>query len=186
MKSCYKVVLEKNNSSAWMTGKDETFYKENEYVYAPSGKPFFIFKDLESAKQYTIKLGSGFVVYECECVGVEEEFPLNLDIVLPQGTIFAYGVKLTKKIVQEKPKVKLTEGDVVKNIDGCNFLVIRTAFTQSYNIVGLDSFTTNIYDMEKYPDTDLTSEGLNELARKSSQLEFEYVGKFNEIYKKVN
>lgn len=97
----YKVVTNGLKSNNHCVGSIQ--YILNEYVYPKSGTYLFVFKDLESAKDYHD--GSrDLSIYECECEGVEErpsfmnriKFP-NIEA-YPPGTIFAYGVKLLKEV----------------------------------------------------------------------------------------
>jgi len=82
-------------------------YKLGEYVYAANGTFLFIFNDLEKAKQ--AKKINGWIgdIYECEAEGVQidrPEFLKNFGTT-PDGTVFAYGVKLTKCVAVEPPRV---------------------------------------------------------------------------------
>ena len=74
-------------------------YKLNEFVYpTKSGTYLMVFDDLERAR-YFIRGGVTWDVYECECESVCKNTPLvHANQSWPDGTVFAYGVKLVKKI----------------------------------------------------------------------------------------
>lgn len=102
MKIYYKVVQPSLRSFHTLSVQ----YKLNEWVYAPSGKPFFVFDTLDNANLFTVGFHESiFKIYECVIEGFVET-PANTILARekwPQGTKFAYGVKLTKLVGQLEP-----------------------------------------------------------------------------------
>ena len=85
-------------------------YKIGEFVYAPvPGKYLFLFKTLEDALNRVRGLICGtwnFALFKCEAVGVCEKpntkFFREILVDIPDGTVYAYGVKLIEEVTFNK------------------------------------------------------------------------------------
>lgn len=103
MKKYYKVVYSSNLVSAVKCGHGEVQYKIGQFVYAPvQGTYLFVFDSKESALKF--KKGSDVHrIYECEVEGLCDNPTNHSNEEWPQGTKFAYGVKLTKLVDSIQP-----------------------------------------------------------------------------------
>lgn len=107
----YKVCrIENDVICSWNNPRGATHsidYKLNEYVYPKiPGTYLMIFDSLENAKEMIRNNGGTGFIFECEVEGIcqnPSQFRLNCNP--PVGTCYAYGVKLTKEVVEWQPKI---------------------------------------------------------------------------------
>lgn len=100
----YKVVTN-SLQSLYMREEDDRSvdYKLNEYVYAPlPGTYLFVFNYIENVNKFIKKFDvKDCRVFHCECEGVQEfayKPSWMTSASVPEGTVFAYGVKLLEEI----------------------------------------------------------------------------------------
>lgn len=135
-------------------------YKVGEYVYNERpGHFLFVLKTLKSARNF-IENASG-VIYECECEGVEDnpEFIKNFTQQFAEGTTFAHGVKLIKRVDEPKPTPKLEHLDeIIGQASGNKYYVMLNGdgFVHILSQDGEYVNTAKTSDVEFNDDTDFS------------------------------
>lgn len=89
--------------SCHATFNRETVYKVGETTYSHIPRTYlFTFDTLENARKHFKQVGFGetYRIYECEVEGVSNNRSfLDSAVIIPEGTVLSYGVKLTKLAV---------------------------------------------------------------------------------------
>ena len=147
----YKVVSSKDNLLVSVTGNlRNVTYIPNKFVYPErSGTYLFVFDTLDNARK-AVKdfVWKSQIIWECECQGVETPNSENSQWCtksydeLPSGTMFAYGVKLTKEIESPKPKKQITllEEGTRFSIDGYKNIRLVRVSTKDYQLIAYDKY----------------------------------------------
>ena len=146
----YKVCMNLGNSNFSAVQFDcnlKIEYKLGEFVYPDKpGYPLFIFNNLKSAKDFIESRYGDCKIYECEVEGLYESVPeVFSKQKWPSGTRFAYGVKLTKKVEEEKVvEEEYVTGDIIEvtwpSLGIIKYIIIR--FNDKYQLIRID----NIYE----------------------------------------
>lgn len=126
----YKVCRNYNGKLNSVISADIVEYKLNEWVYPKSiGTFLFLFTSIEAAKR-AIKYynWSNTTIFKCEAEGIcqKPRFIYGEKDILPDGTIFAYGVRLIEEIessqtFQANDVVEVTWNDGEKS----NFIIAQ-------------------------------------------------------------
>ena len=105
-------------AAGWSTFGDTTRYVAGEWVFSPKGSFLFVFQTLEQAKNYlrTYRTNSPDMlhIFECEVTGIDTNNAFKFKHSIPDGTIFAYGVKITREVIEKK----FDDGDELLLSDG--------------------------------------------------------------------
>lgn len=107
MKKYYKVCSQSHDNITSAVGNAN--YKIGEFTYGENGDFLFIFDTLQHAEDFIkskIACKADKAVFECECIGVADKDNVNGFYTkyvsdLPDGTMFAYGVKLLKNLTED-------------------------------------------------------------------------------------
>ena len=186
MKTYYKVVAK--NGDSYVSGTSlgriigYTTYLLNNYVYCKDGRYFFVFDTLHNAQAF-IKDYIGCSIFECECQGVENPKDLDLDWVncnlLPNGTMFACGVKLTKEVVEEQSQ-PIVPGNILQNGNEVRYLVAHK--NDKCKLVSLNTYGCLGYNLSSYQGK-LELNKLNEFVKTKGQSPFKLIGHMNDYLK---